>query len=293
VATAVLSDLHLGAGIASEHRQLDGLLAALEGLGGIDRLVLLGDVLELRGSGRAAAWELGRELCRRLQRLNAEELVIVWGNHDHGFARRPPQGWPGNPQLRYPGLWLRADTYATHGHYLDCHLPAPPAERLAVAVAARLVRVGGGRTAARYERAVTPIYCACEVVGRDRAPAAAPASGPPPRRRRLGLRGVARAVAVRLAPGWEEDPAAAEDRALAEAAAALGAEPRYLIYGHTHRAGIRPLSGWQDRYAVNCGSWRWGGDGPQGWCVLLGADGPPRLLELRGGRWREAGTGED
>ena len=24
-------------------------------------------------------------------------------------------------QLAYPGVWLRDDVYATHGHYLDCH----------------------------------------------------------------------------------------------------------------------------------------------------------------------------
>jgi predicted phosphodiesterase len=286
VATAVLSDLHLGAAPVSVRDQLASVVGALAGLGGVERLVLLGDVLEVRGSGRQAASQLGRELCQRLAEVGIERPVIVWGNHDHPFARTPPQGWPGNPQLHYPGIWLRPDAYATHGHYLDCHLLAPPAERLAVAVAARVVRLGRRSTAARYEQAVRPIYRICELTATRRSGGQGPAAAPSPHHRR-GWRQAARTLAIRLAPGWQEDPAAAEDLALAQAAAALGATPQYLIYGHTHRPGIRPLPGSPGRYAVNCGSWQWGPAGPQGWSVLLGSDGPPRLVRLCRNHWQE------
>ena len=43
--------------------------------------------------------------------------------------------WLGPARLRiaYPGIWLRDDVYATHGHYMDAHLSLPRAECLAVA----------------------------------------------------------------------------------------------------------------------------------------------------------------
>ena len=33
-------------------------------------------------------------------------------------------------RVAYPGLWLRPDVYATHGHYLDCHMTVPRVECL-------------------------------------------------------------------------------------------------------------------------------------------------------------------
>ena len=36
---------------------------------------------------------------------------------------------PARVRFAYPGLWLREDVYATHGHYLDCHLTVPTVER--------------------------------------------------------------------------------------------------------------------------------------------------------------------
>ena len=32
---------------------------------------------------------------------------------------------PARVRVAYPGLWVRPDVYATHGHYLDCHLTMP------------------------------------------------------------------------------------------------------------------------------------------------------------------------
>ena len=38
-------------------------------------------------------------------------------------------------RIAYPGIWLRDDVYATHGHYMDCHMSLPRAECLAAAAA--------------------------------------------------------------------------------------------------------------------------------------------------------------
>ncbi len=40
-------------------------------------------------------------------------------------------------RFNYPGVWLRKDVYATHGHYLDRHLTIPTFERLGLALVER------------------------------------------------------------------------------------------------------------------------------------------------------------
>jgi hypothetical protein len=50
--------------------------------------------------------------------------------------------------VAYPGLWVRPDVYAMHGHYLDCHLTIPTLERLSVGVMSRLLR----RPASAFDR---------------------------------------------------------------------------------------------------------------------------------------------
>ena len=39
--------------------------------------------------------------------------------------------------LAYPGLRLRPDVYATHGHYLDLHLTVPRLESIAASAMGR------------------------------------------------------------------------------------------------------------------------------------------------------------
>jgi hypothetical protein len=61
--------------------------------------------------------------------------------------------------LAYPGLRLRPDVYATHGHYLDVHLTVPRLESIAASAMGRLT--GLGRTigsAADYETILAPMY---------------------------------------------------------------------------------------------------------------------------------------
>ena len=65
-------------------------------------------------------------------------------------------------ELRYPGVWLRDDVWATHGHYMDWHNTVPTIERLAIGLAERIVGPGrDGRermTVEEYEAALAPVY---------------------------------------------------------------------------------------------------------------------------------------
>ena len=201
--TLVLSDLHLGSASRSDLLRREELRAPLLELASqVDRVVLLGDVLELRHGPPREALAVARPFFEELgQALAGRELVLVAGNHDHALiepwlalrAELPeprPLGleqliepaeasptvkrvadWaaPARVRFAYPGLWLRPDVYAMHGHYLDCHLTVPTIERLSVGVMSRLM----GRPASSFERvgdyeAVTaPMYAWRHAVARD------------------------------------------------------------------------------------------------------------------------------
>ena len=165
--TAIVSDLHLGAGNDSDLlRRRDALDPLLEAISGVDRLVLLGDVIELRDRPLGEALELAAPVMRELASTAGGELIIVPGNHDHrlvsgwleqrALAGAPPLGladeadadiWPASAlrqaleetdlAITYPGLWVRDDVYLTHGHYLDRHLTIPTFERLGLALIER------------------------------------------------------------------------------------------------------------------------------------------------------------
>lgn len=173
--TAIVSDLHLGAGSDADIlRRPDALDPLLEVVREADRLVLLGDVIELRDRPLAEAMELATPVLRALAEAAGSEVIFVPGNHDHRLVsgwleQRALRGarplrladrarldvWPaallrdafGEAPLRlaYPGAWLRDDIYATHGHYLDRHLTIPTFERLGLALVERtLGLVPGG-----------------------------------------------------------------------------------------------------------------------------------------------------
>jgi hypothetical protein len=189
--TAVVSDLHLGglAGhdIAREGEQRDALVDAVSGA---DRVVLLGDVVELRERPLADSLEVARPVFEQLGRaLAGRPVVLVPGNHDHALAepwlarlRLDARGlpteteWPVEPEegaagrlaawmpdvelsLAYPGLHLREDVYATHGHYLDLHLTIPRLEAIAASAMARVTGRGkSSESAADYELILGPLY---------------------------------------------------------------------------------------------------------------------------------------
>ncbi len=187
--TAIVSDLHLGSAtgedLGSDPAIREALLAEVAGA---DRLILLGDVLELRELPLASVLAAVRPFFEELGRAMAgRRVVLVPGNHDHRLAeplleelalaggnldlehRALPGGepltriadWLGEAELSvaYPGVWLRDDVYATHGHYMDCHLSLP---RLECIGAAAVMRAGGPlpdpATPADYERILRPIY---------------------------------------------------------------------------------------------------------------------------------------
>jgi hypothetical protein len=186
VPTLVVSDLHLGAaGDRDVLRRPDALQALLAAVARADRLVLLGDVVELL-EGRPA--EAMAEATPVLQAIGDAagrdtDVVVVPGNHDFAIVRpwlaaravraravglharvgRESSPWlaqltralrPARPQVRYPGVWLTPGVYATHGHYLDRHLTPDLVRR---AVLPRFARVVGAvpdpAAAEDYERA--------------------------------------------------------------------------------------------------------------------------------------------
>ena len=194
--TLVISDLHLGAqgGRALLHSpEVRARLAAA--LAGVDRLVLLGDVVELR---EQPVWTALASAAPVLAPLAAAlgpraEVILVAGNHDHELiapwtvsrAAAGPAGplglesavsWrPDEPLARladawgtggahvraaYPGVWLREDVYATHGHYLDRHTTLPAFERLAAGAMARYLKepLEQASRAEDYEAVLAPIY---------------------------------------------------------------------------------------------------------------------------------------
>jgi hypothetical protein len=189
--TVVVSDLHLAAGHGADLIRRaafrERLWPALEGA---DRVVLLGDVIELRDRPLAEAVAAAQPFFEELgEVLGAGQVLLVPGNHDHhllnGWLERrrlaggrplaleqtakPPAGvlsaigrMLGDAELvlAYPGIRLGEGVYATHGHYLDAHLTVPTFERLGVGTMERLL--GGlpaaGRTPDDYERAQAPLY---------------------------------------------------------------------------------------------------------------------------------------
>ncbi len=201
--TLIVSDLHLGSGSGADVLRRPELRAALlEAFEDVDRLVLLGDVLELRHGPPRDAMAAARPFFEDLGRaLAGRELVVIAGNHDHALvepwldaralagepeplgleqrllepaeaspmlARIAEWAAPARVDVAYPGLWVRPDVYATHGHYLDCHLTVPTLERLSVGAMSRVL----GRPAAAFSRvedyeAVSPVFAWRDAVARE------------------------------------------------------------------------------------------------------------------------------
>jgi hypothetical protein len=75
-------------------------------------------------------------------------------------ARLAERTGPARFRIAYPGVWLRDDVYAIHGHYLDLHSTVPTIERLAAGAMARWVveLPDSGARPDDYEAALAPIY---------------------------------------------------------------------------------------------------------------------------------------
>ena len=296
-------------------RREEALAALLPEVYRCDRLVLLGDVLELRQGPVREALSLAEPVLREIGAGlgPASEAVIVPGNHDHHLAagwlgRRArnaqpaPLGlesaidwepaealgrvasWlePARVRAAYPGVWLRDDVYAIHGHYADRHTTVPMFERLGAGVMARLVRDAAdspGR-AEDYEAVLAPIYAWIHAVAQNRTPGAARGTDgassrawrtlssdsrkrSSPHRTALKLAFPAAVAGLNRAGvgPLRADISGPELRraglvALAATLARLGVRAPHVIFGHTHRAGPLPGDDMQD--------WR----GPQGTSLL-------------------------
>ncbi len=205
--TLIISDLHLGSVSNSDLLRRAELRAPLlEAIADVDRVVLLGDVLELRHGPMRNAIAAARSFFEDLSRALAArtgELVILAGNHDHalvepwlarrGEEREPPPldveqlfepaqaspaleriaGWlaPVRVRVAYPGLWVRPDVYATHGHYLDSHLTIPTLERLSLGAMARLLgkHPSTFRCVGDYEAVGAPTFAWRDAIARRRS----------------------------------------------------------------------------------------------------------------------------
>jgi hypothetical protein len=304
VRTLVVSDLHLGAGSGADVvRRPVPRAALIEALGDVDRLVLLGDVLELRHGPRRDALAAAKPFFEELGRVLAgRKIVVLAGNHDHalveswsrdrdeaaeptplGLEQRFPAedassmlatlaSWAGPARLSaaYPGLWLRPDVYATHGHYLDCHLTIPTMERLGIGMTARVQGRSADEfaTVGDYEAVTAPVFAWIDAVARQ-APTGSTLNGQSTVRAWRALAGKGRntrrgttgngfdlrsralagafpfAIAALNRAGigsFQADISTAELRraglrAMGEVAARLGLGDAHVIFGHTHRAG--------------------------------------------------------
>ena len=279
------------------------------------------------------------------------EIVVMAGNHDHDlldpwFERRGRRaapaplglsavadtrrgeplatlaGWLGAGRVRvvYPGLWLRDDVYATHGHYADAHLTMPTLERLAAGVMIRVAGLApeGPRSAEDYEAILSPIYAWIHALAQRLDPERGghlhggsvrgwqALSGPGRRglRRRAMAVGYPAAVAglnrLGLGPLRAELSGAALRRAglrgFEEVLERLDVPAAYVIFGHTHRAGPLPTDDpgeWRTARGarlINTGCWveepSFIGSNPGtspyrvGFAVWVGDDGPPELVNL-------------
>lgn len=313
--TLIVSDLHLGSPTGADVLRDPRPRAALcDAMREADRIVLLGDVLELRDSAPEVALEVARPFFEDLGRaLTGAELVLIAGNHDHALVapwlahRALAQAGPLQPEQRvrvesspilsmlaqwvapmplevfYPGLWVRDDVYVTHGHYLDCHMGITSGERLMLALTSHLPgrrarrRARGGLCPVdEYEAMVGPLYARLDAHGllRRFAYSRVPA--------RLGR------LLARLS---HEELVRAERAAMGEVAVRIGLGDAHVVFGHTHRPGPfaeEDSSRWRGgggARLINCGCWlehalraqTRSGSAP---CVLVDDSGPPALLGI-------------
>jgi predicted phosphodiesterase len=301
--TLIISDLHIGsrAGhcVLERSEPLEALLAQIDAA---DRLVLLGDVVELYGVAARTAIETATPILRAIgARIGAgRQIVLVPGNHDRPMIREwiRSQGrgleidarvpvtagpllervcallGPAPVEVRYPSVWLDDGVWATHGHYLNRHL---------VPISTwGLLQGGRRRTLARGSGPASigvPAQALPSDYERRGGPHRRPAERRPPSSlgAALGrLAGFARAVAIPHVGRQVLRPALAPVTsrllgmqvwrhglpALERVADRLGVEAETIVFGHVHRAG--PLAD----------------DEPDRW---RGARGRPRFLNS--GSW--------
>ena len=349
VKTLVISDLHLGRADGRDLlRRPDLRVPLMEALGDVDRLVILGDGLELREAAHRDAVHYAAEFFTDIGRTLGpdKELIVLAGNHDHGLAagwidsrlqteaagflgleeRYTPTGAlagqlaaaarPARLQFAYPGLWLREDVYALHGHYADLHATVPTFERIAAGVMAKWVAAMPRERATPddYEAVLSPLYAWLHALtqradhslvskgGGASSSAYSALTRRTPRALALktGYRGAVAALNVLgLGPLQASLSPTALRRGylqgIREVIARLDIGAAHVIWGHSHRSGPWPsddAAEWAG--IVNTGSWVYqphflspepnGSPYWPGTAVLVEPTGPPKLLRLLGDR---------
>jgi hypothetical protein len=296
VSTLVVSDLHLGSRLRHDVlTQPEPLGRLLEALGGVERLVLLGDVVELVEKRAERAMGVAEPILRVIGRAlgGDREVIFVPGNHDRrlvaGWIRQVGAGlssdsrvpldatpelarvvsWlaPAHVRVHYPGVWLAPGVWATHGHYLDRHLLPEAAFGVTRGLLGRVPRPGAAPI--DYERAGGPSLTRLEalVIKALPRPLAAlaediaeliRASTMPLAPRRLLRPGMARLTAGVLGAQMR----LASLPAISHVVGRLGVDAEWVLFGHVHRLGPLPddldtrWRGPQGRPGlVNTGSW--------------------------------------
>ncbi len=271
--TLVVSDLHIGAGHGRSRLDQHALSVLAPVVAAADRLVLLGDVVELRerplADALAAASPVLSQLAAGLG--TGREVVYLFGNHDHQLRLQPGAlteleavlaAGGARVRFEYPGVWLREDVYAHHGHYLDRHTTTPGLERVAAGAMARMLKLPEAkmRGAADYERVLSPIYAWMYAISQngDGEVDAEDGGGSMRLFKRIRegnrLETFALETGVRVAVGMlrclglgplsgdlsDAQLTRAPLVAYGQVLATLGLAPRYALFGHSHRAGPLP-----------------------------------------------------
>ena len=288
--TLIVSDLHLGQRPGHDVLRLGAVRAALcDALADVDRLVLLGDVVELgsRLHGRRPM-QIAAPVLREIAAAMGpdREIVIVPGNHDGplvrawalargqalGLADPVPAdatpalaeltSWLAGPSLRvsYPGTWVRDDVWATHGHYLDRHLipettfglPRGRLRRPAVAPALPIEYEWARRARRRIDDA--------SLWTRLRERPLATMLEILAELTRYGTHLLTGARPTALAAALLDlQVRRAAVPAMALASVRLQVDARWVIFGHIHRAGPARGEQWWPRedgpHLLNTGSW--------------------------------------
>jgi hypothetical protein len=314
--TLLISDLHLGGRLNTDILRATKPRERLkEQIAECERLVLLGDVLEFRHSPQRDALREGLPILADLASAlkPGAEVVITPGNHDWALIERwnaqraatdkpvpltlndcisageaseaaaaIEQAIGHTIELRYPGMWVDKDVYATHGHYLDVHALLPTVERIGAGALQRLSgeMVPLSATPSDYERVLAPWYAfigaSVERISAANSTRRATTSGryyaklksrrPTGTAFFVGLKaGVAALNITGIGPLSAELSGqamiASAMHGIDEVDARLNIGARHLIFGHCHRPGPLPtddVDAWLTRVGTklyNTGNW--------------------------------------
>jgi UDP-2,3-diacylglucosamine pyrophosphatase LpxH len=264
--TLVISDLHLGTRLGRDVLRYEAALAVLrDALRDVDRLVLLGDTIELLEGRPKSAMAVAEPVLREIGRAMGpdREIVLLPGNHDRALIRRwleahGPSLAPDSPvptnasaelsaavswlapariRVQYPGVWLGDGLWATHGHYLDRHLLPEAAYGLARGLLGRLPR--DGATPQDYEVGPHVTRLEARMIGRLPVSMSALIDEIAGALRAEAMDGTAltrwlspvNAVALGLQMRHASLPA------LARVVHRLGVDAQTVVFGHVHRSG--------------------------------------------------------